>query len=145
MGKTAVVFTCAHTKPEVSNERFDLLGKLLYDVKPDYVVDLGDGVDMCSLNSFDTRRPEMIVAQNYERDIDCYNDAQERLRHEFSKHRKKKPTFIGFEGNHEHRIKTALEHDPRLHGNAYGISFDHLQTGRWFDEYHEYDYGAPSL
>lgn len=145
MSKKAVVFTCAHAKPEVSNERFNWLGKLLYDVKPDYVVDLGDGADMASLNSFDTRKPENIVAQNYERDIDSYNDAQERLRHEFTKAKKKKPKFIGFEGNHEHRIITAMEDSPRLHGERYGVSFNHLQTDRWFDEYHNYEYGAPAL
>jgi hypothetical protein len=145
MGKTAVVFTCAHAKPEVSNERFSLLGKLLYDVKPDYVVDLGDGADMCSLNSFDTRKPEMIVSQSYEGDIDVYNDAQERLRHEFTKSKKRKPTFYGFEGNHENRIRKAVELDPRLHGERYGVSFDHLQTSKWFDEYYDYEYGAPAL
>ena len=51
MSKTAVVFSCAHAHPEVSNERFTGLGKFLYDLKPDYVVDLGDGADMHSLNA----------------------------------------------------------------------------------------------
>ena len=40
--KTAVVYTCAHASPEVSNERFDWLGAFLYDLRPDYVVDLGE-------------------------------------------------------------------------------------------------------
>ena len=143
--KTAVVFSCGHAKPEVSNERFSWLGRFLYDIKPDYVVDLGDGADMASLNSYDGRKPEAIVSQNYEADINSYNDSQERLRHEFIKAKKRRPKFIGFEGNHETRIKTAISHDPRVHGTRYGISFDHLNTHRWFDEYHGYHNGAPAI
>lgn len=145
MSKTVVVYTCAHATPEVSNERFTWLGKFLYDIKPDYVVDLGDGADMKSLNSYDTRKPEAIVSQSYERDISCYNDAMERVRDEFKKNKRKRPAFFGFEGNHEHRIKTAIEFDPRLEGKKYGISFSHLNTKKWFDEYHEYSNGAPAI
>ena len=74
-GKTAVVLTCAHADPEASNERFTWLGDLIEDIKPDYVVDLGDGADMRSLNSYDTRYPQAIVAQSYQQDIDSYNEA----------------------------------------------------------------------
>ena len=143
--KTAVVWSCAHADPGVSNERFSWLSKFLYDIKPDYVVDLGDGADMRSLNSFDTRKPEAVVSQSYERDISCYNDSQERIRHEFVKNKRKRPAFFGFEGNHEHRIKTAISFDPRLEGKKFGISFSHLNTNRWFDEYHEYHNGAPKI
>ena len=73
--KTAVVFSCAHTDPNIPNDRFDLLGELIYDINPSYVIDLGDGADMKSLNSFDTRYPEAIVSQNYGQDIEHYNDA----------------------------------------------------------------------
>jgi len=143
--KTAVVFTCSHTEPNVSNERFVWLGKLIYDLKPEYVFDLGDGADMKSLNSYDKGKPEAIVAQSYERDIDHYNDAQERIRHHIKKAKKKRPSFFGFEGNHEHRITTAITLDPRLKGGKYGISTTHLNTNKWFDEYHDYINGAPSL
>jgi hypothetical protein len=144
-GRTTLVFTCAHTDPKVSNERFEWLGKFIYDLKPDMVIDLGDGADMKSLNSYDTRYPQQIVNQNYEEDIDVYNDAQEKLRYPFRYHRKKKPFWVGFEGNHEHRIKTAIAHDPRIEGQRHGISFSHLQTNTYFDEYHEYENSAPSI
>ena len=85
----------------------------MYDLKPDYVVDLGDGADMRSLNTFDTRYPEAIVSQSYEADIEHYNDAQERIRWKFRHHRRKRPAYIGFEGNHENRIKKAIKHDPQ--------------------------------
>jgi len=143
--KTAIVYTCAHADPSVSNERFNWLGALIYDIKPDYVVDLGDGADMRSLNSYDTRSPQAIISQNYGKDIEAYNDAQERLRWKFRHHKRKRPYWIGFEGNHEHRIKKAIGTDPRLEGAKYGISFGHLQTKHWFDDYHEYANSAPAI
>lgn len=145
MSKTAIVFTCSHADPKVSNERFDWLGSLIYDVRPDYVVDLGDGADMASLSSFDNNNPKAITANSYEQDINSYLDAQERLRARVKKAKVKRPKYIGFEGNHEHRIKLAVSKDPRLEGSSVGISFDHLQTNVWFDEYHEYDCGQPAL
>ena len=145
MSKTTLVWSCAHADPSASNERFEWLGKFIYDLKPDMVIDLGDGADMKSLNMYDKAKPGAVVAQNYEADIDVYNDSQEKLRHQFRYHRKGKPTWIGFEGNHEHRIQTALSYDPRLEGSKYGISFSHLQTDKYFDEYHQYEHSAPAV
>tara|TARA_R110000868_G_scaffold246225_1_gene502842 strand:- start:3562 stop:4344 length:783 start_codon:yes stop_codon:yes gene_type:complete len=145
MSKTAVVFSCAHADPSVSNERFDWIGKFIYDINPNYVIDLGDGADMRSLNTFDTRKPQAIVSQSYERDIDTYNDSMERLRRATNSRTYKKPYWIGFEGNHENRIKKALATDPRLEGHKYGVSFGHLQTDHWFNEYHEYHNSAPAI
>jgi hypothetical protein len=112
--KTAVVFSCAHSDPSTGNERFDWLGELIYEVNPTYIIDLGDGADMRSLNTFDTRYPEAIVSQNYEQDINCYNEAMDRLRKKPSDRKYKRPYWIGFEGNHENRIKKAIAHEPRL-------------------------------
>jgi hypothetical protein len=145
MTKTAVVLTCAHSDPSIPNDRFDWLGEFLYDIRPDYVIDLGDGADLKSLNSFDTRYPQAIVAQNYESDINHYNDAMDRMRRKFRTMKKKRPAFFGFEGNHENRIKKAIANDPRLEGATYGISFSHLQTDVWFDEYHQYNNSAPAI
>lgn len=145
MGKTVIVYTCAHSDPSVSNERFDWLGELIWDVRPDYVVDLGDGADMRSLNSYDTQYPKSIINQNYEQDIDHYNDAMSRVWDRFRRSKKKRPYRIGFEGNHENRIKKAIARDPRIEGQKHGISFGHLQTDHWFDDYHEYTNSAPAL
>jgi len=131
MSKTAIVFTCSHADPKVNNNRFSWLGELIFDIKPDYVVDLGDGADMRSLNTYDSRYPEAVAMQSYEQDINYYNDGQERLRWKFRLQKKKRPAWFGFEGNHEYRIKRALHLDPRLEGSNYGISFSHLQTDQW--------------
>jgi|GEM_PF-3579295 hypothetical protein len=145
-GKTAVVFSCAHSDPSVSNERFDWLGELIWDVKPDYVVDLGDGADMRSLNSFDSAKaPKNFVSQSYQADIECYNEAMDRMRIKFKANKRKRPAYYGFEGNHETRIRRAIGMDPRIEGEKYGISFKHLGTDTWFDEYHEYEHDAPAI
>ena len=145
MSKNILVYSCSHADPDHSNERFDWLGEFIYDKKPDMVIDLGDGADMKSLNSYDTRNPQALVAQSYERDIEVYNDSQKRLRQKFKKAKRKKPTWIGFEGNHEHRIKKYLSENPRMAGQKHGVSFSHLQTNKWFDEYHEYENGGPAI
>lgn len=144
-GKTVLVYTCAHSDPSCSNERFDWLGSFIYDLRPDIVVDLGDFADMKSLNTYDTRYPQAVTVQSYQKDIDWANDAQERIRRKFKQMKRKRPFFVGFEGNHENRIKKALAYDPRVEGDRYGISFSHLQTDYWYDEYHPYSNSAPAL
>lgn len=145
MTKSAVVFTCAHSDPAVGNQRFDWLGNLIYEVRPDYVIDLGDFDDMRSLNTYDTRYPQAIVAQSYQKDIEHGQEARDRIWRRFKEMKRKRPFRIGFEGNHENRIKRAIGHDPRLEGDKYGISFNHLQTDYWYDEYHEYENNAPKI
>ena len=143
--KTVVVWSCAHASPEIPNDRFDWLGEFLYDIRPDYVVDLGDQNDMKSLNSYDNARPDRIVSQNYENDIDHGLDAQERIRHKFKKNKVKRPRYYGIQGNHEERIRTAVSLDPRIEGSRVGVSFKHLQTDYFYDEYHPYEYSAPAI
>lgn len=143
--KDILVFSCAHADPDFSNERANWLGEFIFDIRPDMVIDLGDGADMKSLNSYDTRYPQALVSQSYTKDVECYNDFQERLRWKFKKNKKKKPTWIGHEGNHENRIKKYLAEHPRMEGQKHGVSFSHLQTSHWFDEYHEYTNGGPAI
>jgi len=143
--KTVVVFSCAHADPETSNTRFEALGQFLYDLKPDMVFDLGDGADMRSLNSYDERYPKALAAQSYERDINSYNAAQEALRKPFKLQKKKRPYWVGFEGNHENRIKKYISLNPRTEGEKYGVSFSHLQTDHWFNDYHPYENSGPAI
>jgi hypothetical protein len=143
--KTVVVFSCAHADPSTSNVRFKALGQFLYNLKPDMVFDLGDGADMRSLNSYDERYPKALATQSYERDIESYNNAQELIRQPFKQNHKKQPYWVGFEGNHEHRIKRYLALNPRSEGEKYGVSFSHLQTDYWFDDYHEYENDGPAI
>ena len=145
MAKTAVIFTCAHADPDASNDRALLLSSLLYDIRPDYVVDLGDTAALRSLSSHDTRYPQKMVAADYQADIESYLDFQEKVRHKLTHNKRKKPAFYGFEGNHENRLKKAIANDPRLEGERYGISFKHLEQDRYYNEYHEYHNSGPAI
>lgn len=143
--KTYVVWSCGHAEGDVSNERFDWLGSFLYDIKPDLAIDLGDSGDFRSLNTYDTRYPQAIVSQSYEVDVEAYNDSMERIRWKFKQHKRKRPFFVGFSGNHENRLHKVISHDPRLEGQKYGVSFKHLQTSHWFDDYHDYENSGPAI
>lgn len=142
---TAIVWTCGHVAPKVNNKRFEALGNLIFDIKPDYTIDLGDFAEMASLNSYDTRYPKAIVSQSYQADIESVLDAQEKLWDKFTRRKVRKPHRIGIQGNHEFRIDRAVATDPRVEGKKYGISFEHLQTRRFYDEYHRYKNNAPAI
>lgn len=136
--------SCAHARPEVSNDRFTWLGKFLYDIKPDIFFNLGDFSDMGSLSSYDTRYPRAIVSQNYERDVLVTQDAHERMWHEFRRQKRRMPYTVFLEGNHENRIAKAISSDPRLGGDTYGISLKHLAISDHYDEFHPYSNSAPA-
>ena len=46
----------AHSEPEHDNKRFEALGKLVYDIRPDFVVEIGDFTDFSSLCKYDTNK-----------------------------------------------------------------------------------------
>ena len=145
MSITAIVWSCAHVTPKADNKRFEWLGNLIFDIKPDYTVDLGDFADLASLNSYDTRYPKAIVSQSYQADIEATIEAQELIWDKFAKRKTRKPYRIGIQGNHEYRIDRAVSIDPRIEGKKYGVSFEHLQTRRFYDEYHRYKNSAPAI
>lgn len=143
--KTAVVWTCGHSDPGVSNERFDWLGKFIEDIKPDFTVDLGDSHDMRSLNSYDERYPKAVCAQSYEADVEHAIDSEERIWGNYKKKKKKRPYRFKLQGNHEYRLDKAIALNPRIAGNKYGISHDHFGPTYYSEEYHAYSNSAPAL
>ena len=131
-GPTIVVIPDAHAKPGISQVRFDALGNALAEWKPDYLVDIGDAVDMPSLSSHGD-----VEGERYADDIAAGIDARERMlgpSRAYNKGRRKNKR-IGFTqpghshytlGNHEDRIDRAIAEDPaRLEGV---ISIDDLRA-----------------
>lgn len=135
MSKTVVVMSCAHVKPDVSNDRFIWLGKFLYDLRPDEFINLGDFSELESLSSFDSKYPKKLVARSYEADVNHTRDAHEKMWHPFRKNNRRMPFKVFLQGNHEYRLYCAIQHDPGLGGEVYGISWNHLSI---LDHYHEY-------
>ena len=89
----------AHVKPGISQERFDWLGKLLHDIRPDIVVDMGDWSDMESLSSYDKGK-KGFQDRSYRRDVDSALEAYDRVIRPLQKAKKKQPKFIALTGNH---------------------------------------------
>lgn len=120
-----LVIPDAHAKPEISNRRFDWLGKMVVDLRPDVVVELGDWEDMPSLSSYDIGK-KSYEGRRYRKDLEAAWDARERfigplrslqLQQKKNKEKQYRPTCYALGGNHfEGRINRAIELSPMLEG-----------------------------
>jgi len=132
MGKTHLIIPDSHSHPDHHNKRYEWLGHLITDVKPDVVVDIGDWWDMASLCSYD-KGTKGFEGRRYKKDIEAGLDAQDRMMSIVKKQKKKLPRFIRTLGNHEARISKAVDRDPVLEGTI-GLS-DLMSKEAGFEEY----------
>lgn len=131
-GKTHLVIPDSHAHPDHHNRRYQYLGHLINDIKPDVVIDIGDWFDMPSLCSYD-KGTKSFEGRRYKRDINAGLDAQEKMFEIIRRQKKKLPRFVRTLGNHEHRIAKAIERDPVLEGT---IGLSDLQSKEYgFEEY----------
>ena len=142
MSRTHLIIPDQHAHPDFNNNRADLLGKLILDLKPDVVINMGDCADMASLSNYEKGKAS-FHGRNYGKDIESHLDFQERMWHPIKKAKKKTPLSIVLEGNHEHRIKKAINQDPHLAGATYGLSFDDLRFKDYYHHVIEYDGNTP--
>ena len=144
MGKTHLICPDAHAHPDFHNLRADWLGKLILDVKPDVVVNIGDAADLPSLSSYDKGKAS-FHGRNYGKDIESHLDFQERMWYPMFKSKKKLPYRVVIEGNHEHRIKRLLDYEPHLSGAKFGVSFSDLDFKSYYSDVVEYSGGQPGV
>lgn len=130
--KKILIIGDSHTTVGVSNDRFEWLGHLIVDEKPDIIVNIGDFSDMTSLSLFDVGK-KSYEGRRYRLDVEATIDAQERLFEPITKHNRSlkakhekqyKPRLVFTLGNHCNRINRAINDDPKLEGT---ISIDDLQ------------------
>lgn len=114
-GKIHIVVPDSHAHPDFDNSRYDLLGHLIADVKPDVVVDIGDWFDMPSLCSYDKGK-KSFEGRRYNRDIASGIEAQDRVLRIVKRQKQKFPRFVRTLGNHENRINRVIEFDAVLDG-----------------------------
>lgn len=127
----------SHARPGVSNRRFDWLGRLISDLKPTLVVDIGDFADMASLSSYDKGK-RSFEGRRYRKDVEAAVDARERVNAGIAK-MKTPPTLVALEGNHEQRIRRATEDSPELDGTISVQDLKHEELGwRFFPFLHPY-------
>lgn len=122
---TIVIVPDCHASPETDNSRFIWLGRLLFELNPDIIVNLGDLGDMGSLSSYD-RGKKSFEGRRYRNDILCVQDALQKIEQplidynnkqkNIRKAKRKEPRKIITLGNHENRISRAVESSPELEG-----------------------------
>lgn len=138
---THLVIPDPHAHPDHNNDRADWIGKLILDLRPDVVVNLGDSFDMASLSTYDKGK-RAFAGRSYQKDIESGLDFQDRLWHPLKRAKKKWPRAIFLEGNHEHRIERALDLSPELQGT---IGFNDYGLDAYYDEVIRYEGGTPGV
>jgi hypothetical protein len=138
---THLVIPDQHAHPDFHNKRADWLGQLIKELRPEVVINIGDAADMPSLSSYD-KGTKGFQGRNYRKDIDAHLDFQSRLWAPMKRAKKKLPRRVVLEGNHEWRIKRAINASPELDG---AISFDDLDFGSYYDEVVEYEGNSPGV
>lgn len=139
--RTHLILPDQHAHPNFHNKRAEWAGRLIADIKPDVVINLGDTWDMPSLSSYD-RGTKAFQGRNYRKDVDAGLDFNERLWHEVKKTKRKLPRRVMLIGNHEQRIKKAINLQPELEG---AIDFADLELERYYDEVIEYNGRSPGV
>jgi hypothetical protein len=139
MTKTHLVIPDQHAHYKHNNKRAELLGKLILDVKPDVVINIGDCFDMPSLSSYDKGR-KGFAGRTYRADIDAGIDFNDRLWGTVKSAKKRLPYRLFFIGNHEERIGRAIDLQPELEG---AISYDDLKLNEYYDEVIHYEGRTP--
>lgn len=133
--KTHLVISDFHAHPDHNNTRSDWLGRLILDLKPDVVVNLGDWADMPSLSSYD-KGTKGFQGRTYQKDIDCANEALDRLYNPIKQAKRKRPRMVSFIGNHEQRITRAISVQPELEGT---IDLKNIELGRYSSTIVDYE------
>lgn len=128
---THLIIPDSHATPGHSNRRYDWLGHLINDVKPDVVIDIGDWFDMPSLNSYDKSAKKAWEGRSYAKDIEVGVEGQDRLLSVVRRQKRKLPRFVRCLGNHEERILRAIDADPVLKGT---VGLEDLQSKEYLWE-----------
>ncbi len=136
---THLIIPDQHAKPGENNRRFDWIGKLAYDLKPDVIINMGDGADMDSLGLHDKGKV-LFEGKRYRADLDAALDADDRLFAAYRGNQKGMPRRVRLIGNHEYRITLAAERASEFHGF---ISLDDLELGRNYTDVVDYEGQTP--
>ena len=128
--RTHLIIGDGHAKPSVPNDRFDWLGRMVLELRPDVVINMGDGHDMSSLCFY-----EDYVNSTYKADVEAGRDAYQRVRQpalDWNRERKTgryRPLWVQLGGNHcEGRIAKLLVEKPELSST---VSTKDIQVPGW--------------
>ena len=102
-----------HAHPDYDNDRFDVLGQYVVEVKPDIIVQIGDWADVVSLNSHGSKLE--LEGVRWKQDVAVTQDSLARFNApiEAAGLRPEKHLITG---NHEARIHRFVAQNPHLQG-----------------------------
>lgn len=141
MAKKHLIIPDTQCKPGHSFEYLSWIGQYIVDQKPDVVIQIGDFADMESLSSYDQGK-KSFEGRRYVKDVQAAKDAMDVLLSPLRKAQEKakrnkekiyKPRLVLTLGNHEARIKRAINDDPKLEGL---IKYEDLPYTDW--EVHDF-------
>lgn len=118
-------------KEGIPTRHLDWIGEYIVDRNIDMAIQIGDAGDMPSLNGWASKRE--LEGKRYDSDIETLQAGMARIRAPAKKARLK-TRFVQLGGNHEERIKTAIEKSPELDGI---LSMDHVKCPGW--EWHDFN------
>ena len=133
--------TDPHADPAVLNKRALWAGELIADEQPDVVVMGGDLHEMNSLSAYD-RGKARFVGKSYKGDIAAGVEFNDMMWGRVKRRKKRLPRRVAMEGNHEHRIATAINLQPELDGV---ISLKDLDWEKYYDDIVWYDGNTPGV
>lgn len=127
-GRTHLVIPDSHAQPGYNNNRYDWLGKLIADVKPDVIINIGDHWDMPSLCSYDYGK-KGFEGRRFKKDVAVGIEANDRVATAGrAAYRDAEKVFCY--GNHEARINRVVESDAKMEGV---IGLHSLQVEDYYD------------
>jgi len=136
-----IIIPDSHANPEHNNDRFEWLGKFIYAMKPDVVIDIGDSADMNSLCTYDKGKTG-YEERRYTQDITAYHDAMEKVWHPYKKNKKRLPRREKRRGNHEERIRVAESFAGVMAGT---FSMKDLREKDFNDNVYNYLFSGPTI
>lgn len=132
-----LVIADTQIRPGVPTIHLEWIGRWAAEHKPDVIVHIGDHWDMPSLSSYDAPGSMKMEGARYEEDVKAGNDAfmamnyliqEEMDRLQRNKARGWKPERHFLFGNHENRVRRAVETNPKFAGT---IGDHHMKTPGW--------------
>lgn len=121
----------------VPTDHFDWIGAAIREYRPSHVIHLGDHWDCPSLSSWDAKGSLAMEGARYEDDIQAGNEALNRLHAAMGDYRCHR---VILRGNHEYRVRRAVEADPRYSGT---IGEHHFNDKRHGWQVVDYVHGSP--
>jgi len=147
---TTLVIPDAHDGPEHNKDRFEALGNFIVENKPDNIVQIGDFMNLDSINFFDTNKPLIKEGKRLKDDIDSGIEAYEKIMKPIRnlwkkqarwKTKKYNPNRHWLLGNHEVRTWRYTLDKPELSGFIPETDFVGAGKDKWnIVEYRQYVY-----